>query len=81
MLFRQINLNHSRLASDELVKRASEYGDPFVFLVQEPYSWQNRVAGLNGAGNVFYLQSDDYRIRTCIVSSKNINMCPNTFGS
>ena len=67
-----INVNHSREASSELVKRAVDLGDSsYILFVQEPYLLGKKVAGMNEAGNIHYLQSEE--VRSCIVTSKNLN--------
>ena len=75
IIVRNINLNHSRDASDELVKRAEDLGSAqYIFFVQEPYCFNGNVAGLGGAGKVLYFRKDPKPVRSCIVCSKGVNV-------
>ena len=48
----QINLQHSRTATDNLTKIINEEGTDIVF-IQEPYNISNKVAGLPRSCTVF----------------------------
>ena len=43
------------------------------FFIQEPPFLNDRIAGLNGIGNVYYLQSSD-NVRTCIILSYGLDL-------
>jgi hypothetical protein len=53
----QINLQHSRSATDNLMKKTDDE-EPDLILIQEPYEYQNRITGFYVYGsvhhNIFY---------------------------
>ena len=70
-----ININHCHAASAELVKRAVDHGsEQYIYFVQEPLVHNNLVSGLNGIGNIFYLQTNNVVTRTCIIASAGLDL-------
>ena len=60
----QINLQHSRLATDNLLKIIEEDGTDILF-IQEPYTIRNKIAGLSNKYKIF--TSGEGRNRAAIV--------------
>ena len=60
----QINLQHSRLATDNLLKITEEEGTD-ILCIQEPYIIRNKIAGLSKTYKIF--ASEEGRNRTPIV--------------
>jgi hypothetical protein len=44
----QINLQHSRTATDNIMK-LTEQGNSDIIFIQEPYLYQNRMAGIKNS--------------------------------
>ncbi|XP_047989911.1 uncharacterized protein LOC125229163 [Leguminivora glycinivorella] len=68
----QVNLQHCKDAMSELgqyVRRAKVE----IALLQEPYAWRNRVAGLGHLGGALYYEGNgELPPRACIYVSNNV---------
>ena len=76
IFFHQINLHHAKSATAELARRVKELkGKSYIFCIQEPWINDSKVKGLNNLGNLHYVQNEfTLTPRTCILSSKNLNL-------
>jgi len=73
----QINLQHSRLATDNLLKIMEEE-DTDIVCIQEPYNIGNKIGGLPRSRTV--LTSGEGKKRAAIVINKHIDAILITFG-
>ncbi|XP_073811695.1 uncharacterized protein isoform X2 [Musca autumnalis] len=79
MMFKvvQINLKHSRIASDNLRNLLVEE-DLDVGIIQEPYVYENEVKGLDNRGYKTIYMKDNGKPRSCLIVKNTINafLCP-----
>lgn len=73
----QINLKHSRIASDNLRILLAEE-DIDLGIIQEPYVRDNVVIGLHGNGYKTLYIKDNGKPRSCLIAKNNLNifLCP-----
>ncbi|XP_058982865.1 uncharacterized protein LOC131804277 [Musca domestica] len=69
----QINLHHCKAAAAELLLSLTR-SEVDIALIQEPYTYNNRVTGLGSGQYVTYAVSNGDKVRTCIVAKKNLNL-------
>ncbi|XP_073824552.1 uncharacterized protein [Musca autumnalis] len=69
----QINLHHCKAAAAELLLTLTKH-QVDIALIQEPYLYKNRVAGLNDKNYTTFAASNGDKVRTCIVGKKNLNL-------
>jgi hypothetical protein len=69
--FMQINLQHSRMATDNLMKLIRQDHTDTVF-VQEPYLYQNKTAGITRTHRTYTAYEEKNRT-TIIIANKNID--------
>jgi hypothetical protein len=71
---RQINLQHSISGSSNLMASLAKKLHTSLILIQEPYIYKNKVAGLSMKGwNVLY-NGDERKVRTCIMAHNSVNL-------
>jgi hypothetical protein len=68
----QINLQHCKLATSNLLKKLSNYKN-FICLIQEPYLRKFNISGFPNWGNLYYHKSNNLGPRACIFTSKEID--------
>ena len=66
--FLQLNLQHSRIATDNLTKLIAEHGT-HILLLQEPYTIKNKIAAITRRHKIFTHGAQ--RTRTAIVVTNN----------
>jgi len=66
--FLQLNLQHSRIATDNLTKLIAEHGTD-ILLLQEPYTIKNKIAGISRRHKIF--THGAHRTRAAIVVTNN----------
>ena len=69
--FMQINLQHSRMATDNLMKLIQQDHTDIVF-VQEPYLYQNKTAGITRTHRTYTAHEEKNRT-AIIIANKNID--------
>ncbi|XP_073811771.1 uncharacterized protein [Musca autumnalis] len=69
----QINLHHCKAAAAELLLSLKK-SEVDTALVQEPYLYKNKVAGLSDGNYTTFATSSGDKVRTCIVAKKNLNL-------
>lgn len=69
----QINLHHSKVASDNLKLLLME-GQLDLALIQEPWILNNRVMGLGSTNYNVYYSDVAGKVRTCIVAKKGLHI-------
>lgn len=74
----QINLRHSRLASDNLNVLLSEE-DIDVGLIQEPWVYEGAIKGLDGPSHQIFYKKTNGKPRSCIIIKSHIKafLCSN----
>lgn len=73
----QINLQHSKAASAELVRRLSN-GILDIVLIQEPHQIANKIVSIGSKNYDIIYNNDENKPRTCIIVKKNIKVFPLT---
>jgi hypothetical protein len=67
----QINLQHSRVATDNLMKLIEQDNTDIIF-IKEPYLYQNRMAGISKSHRNYNSHED--KSRTAIIINKKIDV-------
>ena len=65
----QINLHHSRSATYNLMK-IIETEEPDLLLIQEPYAYQNKPAGMENKNTVYTAGTGKHRAAIIVINSK-----------
>lgn len=73
LLVVQINLHHSKAATDDLLLLMMKENVD-VALIQEPHIFNNKVQGLRLKHYNLFHSTKEGRIRACILARKSINM-------
>ena len=66
--FLQLNMQHSKIATDNLTKRIAEHGTD-ILLLQEPYTIKNKIAGIFRRHKIF--THGAHRTKAAIVVTNN----------
>ncbi|XP_073836127.1 uncharacterized protein [Musca autumnalis] len=69
----QINLHHCKAAAAELLL-ALKKSEVDIVLIQEPYLYKNKVAGLNDSNYTTFATSNGDKVRTCVVAKKSLKL-------
>jgi len=64
----QINLQHSRTATDNLMKTI-ETEEPDLLLIQEPYEYKNRLTGMRKQYRIYTAATGKYTAAIIITNS------------
>jgi len=67
--YMQINLNYSRVATDNLMKLTEQDNTDIIF-IQEPYLYQNRMAGISKSHRNYISHEDKSRAAIIITNKK-----------
>ena len=66
----QINLQHSRIATDNLMKLSKQEQSNILF-IQEPYLYKHRMAGIPNPNRIYTSLEDNNRAAIVITNKKN----------